>query len=137
MMQQFHEHNGGESDSFNLVLDETQVDFLETQPESIDEPDSPVVESPYTDDPVRVYLREMGSVRLLTRQGEFDLARRMERGNLRVRKALSRSPLVQQMAAAICNDLRQAKVKLEGLIEASASVETYPEITRQFTKVAR
>ena len=47
-----------------------------------------------TDDPVRVYLREMGSVRLLTRQGEIDLAKRMERGKLRVQKALSRSPMV-------------------------------------------
>ena len=40
---------------------------------------APVEESIYTDDPVRVYLREMGAVPLLTREGEVDLARRMER----------------------------------------------------------
>lgn len=51
-----------------------------------------VAEPPSTDDPVRVYLREMGSVRLLTRQGEIELAKRMERGKLRMRKPLSRSP---------------------------------------------
>ena len=119
-MQQFHEHNGAESDSFNLVLDETPIEFLEAQTENGEEPDSPVEESAYTDDPVRVYLREMGSVRLLTRQGEFDLARRMERGKLRVRKALSRSPLVQQMVVAISDDLRQGKVPLKDWIEVSA-----------------
>ena len=58
----------------------------------------PVEESIYTDDPVRVYLREMGAVPLLTREGEVDLARRMERGKLRMQKAISRSPLVQHAA---------------------------------------
>ena len=150
-MQQFHEHNGGESDSFNLVLDEahigdqTPAEFLEAQPEGGhdgstdggDEPDSPSEESAYTDDPVRVYLREMGSVRLLTRQGEINLARQMERGKLRVRKALSRSPLVQQMVVALHDDLRQAKVTLEDLVEPGASDDKRAEITRQFTKVAK
>ena len=56
---------------------------------------APVEESIYTDDPVRVYLREMGAVPLLTREGEVDLARRMERGKLRMQKAISRSALVQ------------------------------------------
>ena len=50
-----------------------------------------VEESIYTDDPVRVYLREMGAVPLLTREGEVDLARRMERGKLRMQKSISRS----------------------------------------------
>jgi RNA polymerase primary sigma factor len=140
-MQHFHEHDGAESDSFNLVLDESPVEFLEAQPQGgnddSEEADSTVEESPYTDDPVRVYLREMGSVRLLTRQGEFDLARKMERGKLRVRKALSRSPLVQQMAVAMCDDLRKGKVQLEDLIEVSAAPEKHSEITRQFAKVAK
>src|SRR5271166_5100311 len=73
------------------------------------------VESPeertedHTDDPVRVYLREMGSIRLLTRQAEVDLARRMERGSLRMQKALSRSPLVRKMALATHEDIRAGK----------------------------
>jgi RNA polymerase primary sigma factor len=53
-----------------------------------------VEESIYTDDPVRVYLREMGAVPLLTRDGEVELARRMERGKLKMQKAISRSVLV-------------------------------------------
>ena len=127
-MQPFHEHNGAESDPVNLVLDETQVEFLETQAETGEESDSPVTESASTDDPVRVYLREMGMVRLLTRQGEFDLARRMERGRLRVRKALSRSPLVQQMATTL---------KVEDVIESDTPEDKRAEITRQIARVAR
>jgi RNA polymerase primary sigma factor len=45
-----------------------------------------------TNDPVRMYLREMGTVPLLTREGEIELAKRIERGQGAVRKALSRSP---------------------------------------------
>ena len=57
-----------------------------------------------TDDPVRIYLREMGAVPLLTREGEVDIAKRIERGHLRVLKALSRSPLVIRQVLAIGED---------------------------------
>src|SRR5438309_8754721 len=49
-----------------------------------------------SNDSVRVYLREMGMVPLLTREGEIELAKRIERGENAVRKALSRSRLVIQ-----------------------------------------
>jgi RNA polymerase primary sigma factor len=47
-----------------------------------------------TNDPVRMYLREMGTVPLLTREGEVEIAKRIERGQLKVLKAISRSPIV-------------------------------------------
>jgi RNA polymerase primary sigma factor len=47
-----------------------------------------------TTDPVRIYLREMGTVPLLTREGEVALARRIERGRLLVLKTITRSPIV-------------------------------------------
>src|SRR5437762_3115435 len=47
-----------------------------------------------TNDPVRMYLREMGTVPLLTREGEVEIARRIERGKLDVIKSISRTPLV-------------------------------------------
>jgi RNA polymerase primary sigma factor len=56
-------------------------------------------------DPVRIYLREMGTVPLLTREGEVDIARRIERGQLQVLKALSRSPFVIRQVLAIGEDL--------------------------------
>ena len=49
-----------------------------------------------TNDPVRMYLREMGTVPLLTREGEVEIAKRIERGQLNVLKTLSRSPIVTQ-----------------------------------------
>jgi RNA polymerase primary sigma factor len=72
-----------------------------------------VEESIYTDDPVRVYLREMGSVPLLTREGEVNLARRMERGKLRMQKAISRSGVVQYRAVEICEQVRREVEDLE------------------------
>jgi RNA polymerase primary sigma factor len=47
-----------------------------------------------TNDPVRIYLREIGTVPLLTREGEVEIARRMERGKLAVIKSISRTPLI-------------------------------------------
>jgi RNA polymerase primary sigma factor len=47
-----------------------------------------------TNDPVRMYLREMGTVPLLTREGEVEIAKRIERGQIKVMKALSRSPII-------------------------------------------
>ncbi len=75
----------------------------------------------YTDDPVRVYLREMGAIRLLTREGEVDLARRMERGNIRMRKVLSRSLLVQRMALSLYEDLRQGRAEIDDFAEVSGA----------------
>ncbi len=49
-----------------------------------------------TNDPVRMYLREMGTVPLLTREGEVKIARRIERGKLAVIKSISRTPTVAQ-----------------------------------------
>ena len=78
---------------------EAEADFLHPQQQ--------VEESIYTDDPVRVYLREMGAVPLLTREGEVDLARRMERGKLRMQKAISRSALVQLAVVELAETLRK------------------------------
>jgi RNA polymerase primary sigma factor len=58
-----------------------------------------------TNDPVRMYLREMGTVPLLTREGEVEIAKRIERGQNRVLKALSRSPIVIRELLALGEDL--------------------------------
>ena len=60
-----------------------------------------------TNDPVRMYLREMGTVPLLTREGEVEIAKRIERGQLRVLKAISRSPIVIRDIIAIGEDLKR------------------------------
>jgi RNA polymerase primary sigma factor len=60
-----------------------------------------------TNDPVRMYLREMGTVPLLTREGEVEIAKRIERGQLRVLKALSRSPIVINELLSLGEDLKK------------------------------
>src|SRR3984957_19196889 len=57
-------------------------------------------------DPVRLCLREMGSVPLLKRQDEVAIAKRMERGHLMVLKSISRSPIVLKELIAVAEDLR-------------------------------
>jgi RNA polymerase primary sigma factor len=60
-----------------------------------------------TNDPVRMYLREMGTVPLLTREGEVEIAKRIERGQNRVLKAISRSPIVIREIVALGEDLKR------------------------------
>ncbi|MFQ5930050.1 MAG: sigma-70 factor domain-containing protein, partial [Acidobacteriota bacterium] len=59
-----------------------------------EEPELTVQSLEKTSDPVRMYLREMGTVPLLTRQGEIKIAKRIEKGQRTVLKALSHSPVV-------------------------------------------
>ena len=58
-----------------------------------------------TNDPVRMYLREMGTVPLLNREGEVEIARRIERGKLSVIKSISRTPLVARKVIALGDGL--------------------------------
>ncbi len=60
-----------------------------------------------TNDPVRMYLREMGTVPLLTREGEVEIAKRIERGQNRVLKAISRSSIVIREIVALGEDLKR------------------------------
>src|ERR1041385_2240677 len=80
------------------ILEEPKIEFdkkLEETEELLDLELPPGV-GEKINDPVRMYLREMGTVPLLTREGEVEIARRIERGQNTVLKALSRSPLVIQ-----------------------------------------
>jgi RNA polymerase primary sigma factor len=106
------------------------------------EHEEPAPEHASIDDPVRVYLQEMGSVRLLSRQGEIDLAKRMERGNLRMRKALSRSPAVWQRVLALYENARDGGLRLDYLVEIGgpdddARERARAEVTRRLEQFAR
>ena len=69
-----------------------------------------------TSDPVRMYLREMGTVPLLSRDGEIEIARRMARGRQAVLRALSRCPLMVRQLLAIRQDLAKDGVPIRELI---------------------
>src|SRR5262245_46297833 len=69
-----------------------------------------------TNDPVRVYLREMGQVSLLTREGEVALAQRIERGEQRMFHASVGTPLGVRGLLALGDALRQGKLELREMI---------------------
>ena len=72
-----------------------------------------------TDDPVRMYLREMGAVPLLKRQEEVEIAKRIEKGQEGVIAALSRSPIVVRELAKYCDQLRKNELKIKSLVKFS------------------
>jgi len=69
-----------------------------------------------TNDPVRLYLREMAVVPLLTRDGEVSIARRMERGRQRVLKAISRSPICIDEMLQIGERLRRGELHIREVV---------------------
>ena len=69
-----------------------------------------------TNDPVRMYLREMGTVPLLTREGEVAIAKRIERGKLSILKAVSRMPLVVRQVIDMGDGLKSGERALRDLV---------------------
>jgi RNA polymerase primary sigma factor len=69
-----------------------------------------------TNDPVRMYLREMGTVPLLTREGEVEIARRIERGKLAVIKSISRTPLISKKVITLGDQLHTGERTIRELV---------------------
>jgi RNA polymerase primary sigma factor len=69
-----------------------------------------------TNDPVRMYLREMAIVPLLTRDGEVAIAKRIERGQMRARKSLSRSPIVIEELLRIGEELKHGELLIRDVV---------------------
>jgi RNA polymerase primary sigma factor len=70
-----------------------------------------------TNDPVRMYLREMGTVPLLTREGEVAIAKRIERGQLLVLKTISRAPLILKEMLQVGEDLRNGSRSIKEIVQ--------------------
>jgi len=70
-----------------------------------------------SNDPVRMYLREMGVVSLLTREREVAIAKRIERGQLLVLKTISRSPIVVKELVALGAELRQGNRRIKEVVK--------------------
>jgi len=96
------------SSAFEKQLEEElEGDELDLPPDAVEK----------TDDPVRIYLRKMGTVPLLTREGEVDIAKRIERGQLSALKALSRSPLVIRQILVIGEDLKRGIRSIKEIVD--------------------
>ena len=70
-----------------------------------------------TNDPVRMYLREMGTVPLLTREGEVAIAKRIERGQLLVLKTITRAPLILKELVQVGEDLRNGSRSIKEIVQ--------------------
>ena len=70
-----------------------------------------------TNDPVRMYLREMGTVPLLTREGEVAIAKRIERGQLLVLKTITRRPSILKELLQVGEDLRKGSRSIKEIVQ--------------------
>src|SRR6185503_7705275 len=116
------------------VVDEDEVE--EAEPESAEEESTELAErtgtavasksnaregSDRTDDPVRMYLREMGSVELLSREGEIAIAKRIEAGRETMIEGLCESPLTFQAIIIWRDQLAQGEILLRDIIDLEAT----------------
>jgi len=88
-----------------------------------------------TNDPVRMYLREMGTVPLLTREGEVEIAKRIERGQLNVLKALSRSPIVVYELYLLREDLQNGRKSIKEVVTFNDDDLTEDKIEERIQEV--
>ncbi|MBA4122554.1 MAG: RNA polymerase sigma factor RpoD [Acidobacteria bacterium] len=125
----------------NISVADTDAQLLEQaaslaldEDEPIDEDDLDLDLSAGTldksNDPVRLYLREMGVVPLLTRQGEVTIAQRIERGQIKTRKAISRSPIAVERLLQIGDELENGK----GYIRETVMFSEQAELTGEEDK---
>ncbi|HET6469627.1 MAG TPA: sigma-70 factor domain-containing protein, partial [Geminicoccaceae bacterium] len=79
-----------------------------------------------TDDPVRMYLREMGTIELLSREGEIEIAKRIEAGRNMVLEALCESPLTMRAVIGWRDAIREGRVLLRDIIDLDATHDAIP-----------
>ncbi len=90
-----------------------------------------------TNDPVRMYLREMGTVPLLTREGEVAIAKRIERGQLLVLKTITRSPIILKELLSIGEDLRNGTRSIKEIVQFDDEELTEEKIENKTRKTLK
>jgi RNA polymerase primary sigma factor len=100
--------------------DEEGGDLVETTPRALAKSEK-TTPSERTDDPVRMYLREMGSVELLSREGEIAIAKRIEAGREAMIAGLCESPLTFQAIIVWRDELNEGKALLRDIIDLEAT----------------
>jgi RNA polymerase primary sigma factor len=116
------------------ILEEPKLDFEKSpkdEPDDFGDLELAQDVGDKTNDPVRMYLREMGTVPLLTREGEIELAKRNERGQWAVRKALSRSPLVIREITQLGEELQRGTTAVRDVLVLPEFVITDEDFSTQ------
>ncbi len=104
----------------NMALDEDQEEEVDEEDLDLDLSAGALDKS---NDPVRLYLREMGIVPLLTREGEVTIAKRIERGQIKTRKAISRSPIAVERLIKLGDDLLKGRATIRETVAFSEQAE--------------
>lgn len=97
------------------------VESLDDQDDQLEE--VAVEELSRTDDPVKMYLRDMGGVELLSREGEIEIAKRIEEGRETMIKSLCETPLTLKQLKAWYEDLLNEKILLREIIDLETNYE--------------
>jgi RNA polymerase primary sigma factor len=121
--------NPEQLDEIFLILAEMNIEVIDsagqvslakaaptTEDEETEELDLEASVDTRTDDPVRMYLREMGYIKLLTREEEVEISKRIEEGQREMIEVLSRSPLVARYLLNLGAKLRNGKIKVQEII---------------------
>ena len=110
------------------VIEGDEAEDASSGEDKADKPPAPVAvvkaeETEYerTDDPVRMYLREMGSIELLSRQGEIEIAKRIEKGRETMIGGICESPLTMRAIVQWRDDLTSESVLLREIVDLDAT----------------
>ncbi|HMO02530.1 MAG TPA: RNA polymerase sigma factor RpoD [Oligoflexia bacterium] len=126
---------GSIQDVLTSMFDEDEIDLIEPDPEKIaEEPELQANGSDELDvslvkgsDPVRMYLREMGNVSLLTREGEVEIAKRIEAGLAIVRKEILTQPLALSYVVDLFEKVKSDEIRLRDLFQEEDQEENEEE----------
>src|SRR6476619_7934141 len=126
VLQKLEGSNIPVADSDERLLEQAAQVVPEDEDEPIDEDielDLSAGALEKTNDPVRLYLREMGVVPLLTREGEVAIAKRIERGQLKTQKAISRSPIAVRELLKVGEELEAGRLNIRETVTFSEQAE--------------
>ncbi|MEY2621426.1 MAG: polymerase sigma factor RpoD [Pseudomonadota bacterium] len=106
-----------------IITDNAPTGSTEEEAEEAAEAALSTVDSEFgrTTDPVRMYMREMGTVELLTREGEIEIAKRIEGGLMAMMEAISASPATIAEILRMAQDIREGKVVISTVVDGFAS----------------
>src|ERR1044072_4786969 len=126
VLQKLEGSNIPVADSDERLLEQAATTVADEDEEGLDEDielDLSAGALEKTNDPVRLYLREMGVVPLLTREGEVAIAKRIERGQLKTQKAIARSPIAVRELIRIGEDLEAVRINIRETVTFSEQAE--------------
>jgi RNA polymerase primary sigma factor len=125
VLQKLEGSNIAVADSDERLLEQAAISVPEDEEEAEEdvELDLSAGTLEKTNDPVRLYLREMGVVPLLTREGEVAIAKRIERGQLKTQKAIARSPIAVRELLRIGEELEAGRLNIRETVTFSEQAE--------------